>query len=150
MQPVLNINIIEMEKESFEKKLKGMTKPEISHLKHEDMLAKAIINAKDKSVLSLWWLSIPVFIILMLLMKSVYMPGTDLITSIHELAGREKYISVVFFLISPLLLIIINAASIRKIYYLYGNPKSINFLQVVWFNIAIIALSIVILLVYTL
>ena len=65
-----------MKNNSFEMKLAEMTKPEIPQLKHEDMLGNAISNAKDKSVVSLWWLSVPVFIVLMLLMKSVYMPGT--------------------------------------------------------------------------
>jgi hypothetical protein len=139
-----------MEKHNFEKKLAEMTKPEIKQLKHEDMLANAIINAKDKSIVSWWWLCIPVFIILMLLMKSVYMPGTALITNIHELAGREKYMSLIFFLISPIVLIIINAFSIRKIYFLSGSPKSLNFLQTVWFNIMNIFLSVLIILIYSL
>jgi hypothetical protein len=139
-----------MEKQYFEKRLKDMTKPDIKELKHENMLADAIINAKDKSVVSWWWLSVPLFIILMMLMKSIYMPGTTLITNIHELAGREKYMSLVFFLISPVVLIIVNVFSIRKIYFLSGSPKSMNFLEIIWFNILIIALSVLILLIYSL
>lgn len=113
-----------MEKQYFEKRLKDITKPDIKELKHENMLADAIINAKDKSVVSWWWLSVPLFIILMMLMKSIYMPGTTLITNIHELAGREKYMSLVFFLISPVVFIIVNVFSIRKIYFLSGRPNS--------------------------
>jgi hypothetical protein len=139
-----------MEKQNFEKRLKDMTKPDIKELKHENMLADAIINAKDKSVVSWWWLSVPLFIILMMLMKSIYMPGTTLITNIHELAGREKYMSLVFFLISPVVFIIVNVFSIRKIYFLSGSPKSMNFLEIIWFNILIIALSVLILLIYSL
>jgi hypothetical protein len=139
-----------MEKQYFEKRLKDMTKPDIKELKHENMLADAIINAKDKSVVSWWWLSVPLFIILMMLMKSIYMPGTTLITNIHELAGREKYMSLVFFLISPVVFIIVNVFSIRKIYFLSGRPKSMNFLEIIWFNILIIALSVLILLIYSL
>jgi hypothetical protein len=139
-----------MEKQYFEKRLKDMTKPDIKELKHENMLADAIINAKDKSVVSWWWLSVPLFIILMMLMKSIYMPGTTLITNIHELAGREKYMSLVFFLISPVVFIIVNVFSIRKIYFLSGSPKSMNFLEIIWFNILIIALSVLILLIYSL
>jgi hypothetical protein len=119
-------------------------------LRREDILADAIINAKDKSVVSWWWLSVPVFIILMLLMKSYFMPETTLITNIHEFAGREKYMSLIFFLISPIVLIVVNVFSIRKLYFLSGNPKSLNFLEIVWFNIVIIALSVVILLIYLL
>jgi hypothetical protein len=127
-----------------------MTKPEVTQLRREDILADAIINAKDKSVVSWWWLSVPVFIILMLLMKSYFMPETTLITNIHEFAGREKYMSLIFFLISPIVLIVVNVFSIRKLYFLSGNPKSLNFLEIVWFNIVIIALSVVILLIYLL
>jgi hypothetical protein len=139
-----------MEKENFEKKIEKMTKPEISQLKHEDILAHAIINAKDQSVVSWWWLSVPLFIIMMLLMKSFYMPGTSLISNIHELAGKQKYISLIFFLVSPIVLIIANLINIRRIYYLSGNPKSVNFLETVWFNVLIIFLSVLILIIYLL
>jgi hypothetical protein len=139
-----------MEKENFEKKLKDMIKPEIKGLKHEAMLADAIINAKDKSVVSWWWLSVPVFIILMLMMKSTFMPGTTLISNMHELESSQKYMSIIFFLISPLILIILNAFSIRKIYFLSGSPKSINFLGTIWVNILIIALSVLIIIIYLL
>jgi hypothetical protein len=139
-----------MEKENFEKKLEKMTKPEIPQLKHEDMLAHAIINAKDKSVVSWWWLSVPLFIIMMLLMKSFFMPGTSLISNIHDLAGKEKYMSLVFFVISPIVLIAVNLMSIRRIYFLSGNPKPLNFLETVWFNVLIILLSVLILIIYIL
>jgi hypothetical protein len=127
-----------------------MTKPEIQGLKHEAMLADAIINAKDKSVVSWWWLSVPVFIILMLMMKSTFMPGTTLISNMHELESSQKYMSLTFFLISPLLLIIINAFTIRKIHFLSGSPKSINFLGTIWFNVLIIVFSLLIILIYSL
>lgn len=139
-----------MEKKNFEKRLEEMEKPEIHGLKHETMLADAIINAKDKSVVSWWWLSVPVFIILMLMMKSTFMPGTTLISNMHELESKQKVISLVFFLISPLLLIIINVLTIRRIHFLSGSPKSFNFLEAVWFNILIIAVSALILIIYSL
>jgi hypothetical protein len=139
-----------MEEQNFEKKLEEMTKPEIHQLKHEDMLLKAIINAKDKSVVSWWWLSVPLFIIAMMLMKSFYMPGTTLINNIHELESRQKYLSLIFFLISPVILVIVNIFSIRNIYLLSGSPKSMNFLEIVWFNILIIASSVLIIFIYLL
>lgn len=138
-----------MNNQNFEKKLIDMTKPEISQLKHEDMLANTIINAKDKSVMSLWWLSVPLFIIMMLLMKSMYMPGSDLIANIHELAGRQKYMSLIFFLIAPSVLIILNALSVRKVYFLSGNPRTIKFLEFVWLNMVIIVLCVFILVIYS-
>ena len=137
-----------MKKENFEKKLTDMTKPEIPDLKHEDMLAGAIINAKDKSVVGWWWLSVPAFVILMLMMKSVFMPGTTLISNMHEMESTQKYVSIIFFLISPLILIMINALTIKKIYFLSGSPKSVNFLGTIWYNVLVIILSLLILIIY--
>ena len=139
-----------METQYFEKILNEMEKPEIHNLKHEDLLSKAIINAKDKSVVSWWWLSVPVFVILMLIMKSTFIPGTTLISNMHELERNQKLISIIFFLISPLILILVNALTIKKIHFLSGSPKSFIFFEAVWFNILIIAVSICILIIYSL
>ncbi len=139
-----------MEKQNFEKKLKEMKKPEVSNLKHEDMLANAIINAKDKSAVSFWWLSIPLFITAMLMMKSIYMPGTSLISNLNDLAASQKYIYIVFFIISPLVLIVVNILTIRNIYVLSGRPKSLNFLEGIWVNVLMIVLSVLILIIYSL
>ena len=139
-----------MEKQNFEEELKLMTKPEINQLKHQEMLANAILNAKDRSVVNLWWLSIPIYIIAALFMKTVFMPGTTLISNIHEFAGKDKYSSLVFFLILPVISIIINLATIRKIHFLSGSPKEIKFLEAVWFNSLMIILSILILIIYSL
>ena len=139
-----------MKNDNFEMKLKEMTKPEIPHLKHEDMLSNAIVNAKDKSIVSLWWLSVPAFIVLMLIMKSVYMPGTTLASNMSEMEIRNRYISILFFLFSPIVIIIFNALSIKKIFFLSGNPKSVNFLGAVWINVLAILLSAFILIIYSL
>jgi hypothetical protein len=48
-----------MGKENFGETLSKMQKPEISELKHEELLAGIIMKAKDKSVVSFWWLCIP-------------------------------------------------------------------------------------------
>ena len=150
MQPILTFNIIGMEKDKFEMKLTEMTKPEIPHLKHEDMLGNAIVNAKDKSVVSLWWLSVPAFIILMLIMKSIYMPGTSLVSNMSEMEIKNRFTSIIFFLVSPIVIIIFNALSIRKIHFLSGSPKSIDFLEAVWINIFAILLSVIVLIIYSL
>ncbi len=139
-----------MEMENFEKELLQMTKPEISELKHQDMLEKAILNAKDKSVLSWWWISIPLYILASLLMKTLFMPSTTLASNLQDLTGMAKYSSFLFFIILPVLFIIINFMSIRKIYFLSGSPKSLNFLKAVWFNLLIIIASGIILLIYLL
>jgi hypothetical protein len=139
-----------MEKQNFEKKLKEMKKPEITNLKHEDMLSKAIINAKDSSVVGLWWLSIPAFITVMLMMKSIYMPGTSIISNLNELAASERFIYILFFVVSPLVLIVVNILTIRKVYQLSGSPKSLNFLGSLWFNVLILLFSVLVLIIYSL
>jgi len=136
--------------QNFEEKLTQMTKPEVTHLKHQDMLASAITKAKDKSVISLWWLSIPLYLIATLLMKSIFMPHTTLFSNIHDFTSAETYLSVLFFLVLPSVFIVINFISIRNIYFLSGSPKSINFLLTVWFNVLMIIFSILILLIYSL
>jgi len=139
-----------MKMENFEEILIKMTKPEVTHLKHQDMLANAISNAKDKSVISWWWLSIPLYLIATLLMKTIYMPQTTLLLNIHDFTSREIYLSVLFFLVLPIVFIVINFISIRNIYFLSGNPKSINFLRTAWFNVLMILFSILIIIIYSL
>ena len=139
-----------MKMENFEDILTKMTKPEVANLKHEDMLANAIRKAKDKSVISWWWLSIPLYLIAALLMKSFFMPQTTLLSNIHEMAGKEIYTSVLFFLVLPIVFIIINLISIQNIHFLSGSPKKISFLGIVWLNVLMIVFSILILIIYLL
>jgi len=128
--------------QKFEEKLIQMTKPDVLHLKHEDMLANAITKAKDKSVVSLWWLIIPLYIVAALTMKTIFMPRTTLLSNLHELTSNESYTSVVF--------IIINVKSMRNIYFLSGNPKMITFLKETWYHVLILILSVLILIIYSL
>jgi hypothetical protein len=139
-----------MKMKDFEDELIKMTKPEVTQLKHQDMLANAIAKAKDKSVVSWWWLCIPLYIIATLLMKTFFMPGTTLISNIYELTGKERYSSLLFFLILPIVFIIINFISIRKIYLLSDRLKTINFVRAIWFNALIIIGSILVILIYSL
>ena len=139
-----------MEKIDFEEKLVQMTKPEVNQLKHQDMLAKAIANAKDKTVLSWWWLIIPLYVISILLMKSLFMPDTTLISNLHDLITKQKFVTYIFFLILPIFFILLNIISIRKVYHLSSNPKSFIFLKVVWLNIMLILFSILIIIIYSL
>jgi len=136
--------------ENFEDILTKMTRPEVTHLKHQDMLANAITKAKDKSVINWWWLSIPLYLIATLLMKTIFMPQSTLRLNIHDFTSREIYSSVLFFLVLPILFIVINFISIRNIYFLSGSPKSISFLRTAWFNVLMVIFSILILIIYSL
>ena len=135
--------------ENFEEELIKMTKPEISNLQHQDILRKTILNAKEKSALSWWWLCIPLYIIAALLMKSFFM-HTTLVSNIHDLESKEKYFSLLIFLLLPVVFIVINFLSIRKIHFLSGSPGMIDLLKSVWFNITIIIASFLIILIYLL
>jgi|WetSurSiteA1Bulk_404760.scaffolds.fasta_scaffold11372_2 hypothetical protein len=139
-----------MKMENFEDILTKMTRPEVTHLKHQDMLANAITKAKDKSVINWWWLSIPLYLIATLLMKTIFMPQSTLRLNIHDFTSREIYSSVLFFLVLPILFIVINFISIRNIYFLSGSPKSISFLRTAWFNVLMVIFSILILIIYSL
>ena len=136
--------------ENFEEKLMKIIKPEISQLKHQDLLAKEIIEAKDKSVLNWWWLSIPLYVLLAFLMKSLYMPNTTFLTNKHDFSENQNLLSLLLFLFLPIIFIFVNILNIRKIYFLSGNPRTVSFLKAVWFNIIMIAASILILFIYSL
>ena len=134
-----------MKMENFEETLAQMSKPEVTQLKHLDMLANSITKAKDKSALSWWWLSIPLYMIAALFMKTLFMPQTTLISNLHNVENRT-----LFLLVLPLVFIALNIKSIHNIYFLSGSPKTINFLKTVWFNVLIILCCIFILFIYLL
>lgn len=127
-----------------------MTKPQVSHLKHQDMLEKAIINAKDKAVLSWWWESIPLYIIATFLMKTFFVPDTTLVSNIHSMSTSNPFVALLFFVAVPVIFTAINIFDIGKIYFAAGRPALPGFLQMVWFNILIIMASIFILIIYSL
>ncbi len=137
-----------MEMKYFEEELSKMTKPEVSHLKHQDMLANAITKAKDKSVVSWWWLSIPLYLVATLCMKSFFMPATSLSSNIQEFSSKQEYSSILLFLVLPVVCIFINLVSIKKIYFLSASPNLFDFLRIVWFNVLIIITSLLILAIY--
>jgi hypothetical protein len=133
-----------METQDFENKLSQMKKPEVSNLEHQAILAEAIIKAKDKLVLSSWWLSIPMYIIAAFIMKSIYMPQTTLLISLHEFAAKQKLLAILLFIVVPILFIILNFISIRNTYKISGS------LKYAWLNLLIILFSILLLLIFTL
>jgi hypothetical protein len=137
-----------METQKFEEKLLKMTKPEVKDLHHQELLAEAILKAKEKSIVSWWWLSIPLFIIGMLLMKSHFKPGSSLINNIKEYSATDKYSAIFFFVIIPTIFIFVNLLSIRNVFIFLGKPKEYSFLESVWFNLVIILFSIIVLTLY--
>jgi hypothetical protein len=137
-----------METQNFEDKLIQMTKPEVTNLKHQEILSDAVLKAKEKLIVSWWWICVPLFIICMLIMKSMFMPGTSLISNIQDYAEKEKYQSLFLFIIVPVALIIANILSIRKVFKFYGSPMEKSFIEIVLFNIVIIVFSVFVLAIY--
>jgi len=136
-----------MQAKNFEERLEQMTKPEVIKLDHQEMLVKTLLSAKDRSAVSWWWLCIPLYIIAALLMKSFY-THTSFFSNIHQISIHQRSVSLLFFVAVPVIFMIINLFTIRKIYFLSGSPKSISFLLQVWFNVLMVILSLFILIVY--
>jgi len=128
--------------------LNEMTKPEIGELKHEDMLAKGITKIKDKSTVSLWWVSIPVYLVAAFVMKSFYTPHLSIASAFHEMFGIKSYIGVLLFLVLPIILIIINLINAKQLFFLYGNSKRTAFLKMIYIETLMIILSLIVLLIY--
>jgi hypothetical protein len=137
-----------MEMENFEEQLTHMTKPGVTQLKHQEMLAKAVIQAKDKSVVSWWWLSVPFYLLAALLMKSMYMPQTSWLGNLQAWIDLEPLAAALWFLIAPAFFIVLNLVSLRKLYFLSGNPRPIDFLKIGWFQVMILLLSAFLLIIY--
>ena len=138
------------ETELFEKKLREMTKPEVSELKHRELLGKALLGAKAKSVVSWWWLGVPLYVLAMFTMKSLYMPGTSLVSNLREMAIKQFGLILMLFVVLPLAFIIISVLSMRRIRFLSGSRRIYDLFKVAWFNILIIALSIIAVVIYLL
>ena len=137
-----------METKIFEEHLSQMTKPEVNVLKHEEELAAALLKVKDQSVVSLWWLSIPLYLIAAFLMKSGFMPNTTLTSNIHQFTEQNKITSRIIYVALPIILVCINLISIKKYYVTTGSLYSFRKLLNVWFNLVIIAVSIFLMFIY--
>jgi len=137
-----------MEQTNFENILLNMSKPHIEELKHQDMLEHAIIKAKDASSLSWWWLSIPLYVIAAFCMKSFFMPGATLTSSVHELSSKQPYLSLLLFIVVPIASILLNGLSIRKVYSIFGGVSKLKAVEETWFNVLMIVASLLILITY--
>ena|GEM_PF-4032548 len=85
-----------------------MSKPEVPPLKHQEALSKLIIQSKRKTVLSLWWLSVPVFMIAAFVMKQLYKPGSSLGASIREFKERHSIQALLLVFFLPLAVVAIQ------------------------------------------
>ena len=136
------------EMQEFEERLKHLEKPVVDDLKHQDVLADAIADARNRSAVSWWWLAVSVYSLAALLMKTVFVPHETLTRNIHEFAIRDGGLSIVVFLILPVLSIAVNLPAMLRIYRESGKPRASGLLRIVWRNVVIVIVSIVIIFIY--
>jgi hypothetical protein len=132
----------------FEKKLQQMSKPEIKNLQHEEVLSKIICNAKEQSVLSFWWMSIPVYIIALFIMKTFFMPSSTIVEGLKSFKNNNHFVALFLFVIVPLLLFVLNVQSIKKVYQLTQNISYTFQVTKMYLNLFVALLCIAIILVY--
>ena len=126
---------------NFERKLSNMSKPDLPNLAHEGNQEKAVMSAKEKQVLSFWWLCIPVYIIAAMLMKTLYNPQASFHSGIHT--ANPNYTGILLFVVLPVLVIVINLVSIKQLLFLSLKKQ-------VWVNIGLVLVSILVLFIYLL
>ena len=137
-----------MEIKEFEDMITNMPKPELSHLRHQSLLLSALSKAKHKFTLSFWWIAIPLFVIAVTLMESLFFKGTRFYTVFSALQIRHDLAYHLLFLALPLTLIVLNIISLRNYYKIHLSPQKMNFLRFLWPNLSIIIFSILVLIVY--
>jgi len=134
--------------ERFEKTLTELSKPEVGELKHTDALASIIASIRDKSVTSAWWIVVPLYILATLMMKSFFVPGTTLRSSLQEFTEKNGLLANALFLVVPSVLTIANVVSIFNLYNSFGKRPKIEFLRMGAVPLFIALLSVVCIVVY--
>lgn len=92
--------------DDFEKMLTELPKPEVKELRHEDMLAADLIRAKDKAATGLWWLLVPLYVLTMLLVRTLY-KKTSLAMELNAFYERSPLLALLLFIAAPLLLLVL-------------------------------------------
>jgi hypothetical protein len=133
--------------EDLQQLLTGMSKPEVPHLKHQEALTDLIIRSKRKITLSLWWLSVPVFVIAVLLMEQAYKPGSTLWSSIRKLKDRHSTQSALLLFLLPLVVCAIQLLQLRKYHLIRQSPWRVR-TNAIWVHLLLIFLSLITILIY--
>lgn len=127
-----------------------MNKPETGPLKHQQMLESAITRIKDHSTLSAWWLCLPLYVLAMLFMKTLYVPESTLISNLADLQARQPLLSVLMFVLVPIGSIILNIVSIKRL-LAFSGARNVNEMPLfALLPMLMVIVSILILIVYTL
>jgi len=136
------------EMQEFEVRLKQVEKPVVHDLRHQDVLAIAVADARSRSVVSWWWLAVSLYSLAALLMKTLFVPQETLTRNLHEFAMRDGWLSIVVFLILPGLSIAVNLPTMMRIYRESGKPRASRLLRITWLNVAVVIVSVVVIFIY--
>lgn len=134
----------------FEKELLELKKPYVSKLGHEDMLSNAIINSKRKAAISVWWLSIPAYVICALLMWHFYHPGSSLGSALKEFINKDSYLAPLIFVLIPLTVVCANIINILNIYSLHRNKGGIKLMKKIALHVLFSFISFIIMIIFLL
>jgi hypothetical protein len=133
---------------NFENMLSNISGPEIKNLKHEDLLARAIMRNKHKTAVSFWWISIPLYVIAAFVMKSFFLPGASFISNLHGLISKDGYTAILIFIVIPTALIVTNMISLINLYSLSGRQAVRKLLKAGLVNLIFTAVLIILMLIY--
>jgi hypothetical protein len=126
-----------MENNKLEERLEQMSKPRLPELKHSELLFTQIISNRERTVVSGWFLSIPLFIVAVLIMKARYFQGEGYLVYLQQFIIQQKLLSVLFFVAIPILILVFMVTGIRKVRYLAGKPRFADFLRLIWIQLLI-------------
>ncbi len=133
---------------TFEDELNQMSKPEVGYLRHENLLAKSISRVQDKSRVSLWWISIPVYMLSAFIMKGFYTHNFSIASSLHEIFSMNGYLRGLVFFALPAILIVANLTSIRQLMFLYGSSEKTALYKLIYSEALVVFLSLIVMLVF--
>jgi len=145
-----------MEEKEFISKMDNLKKPDFSSQYPDRNLKLAIISAKKSATMGLWFLAVPCYFLLMMLMKYYFKVNLhiidifeDFVASIDRSSGT-KFITPLFFIGLPIAGIVINLLSIMFFEY-DKQKKQINIsVKIKLLNILLVIISLAVVLIFML
>jgi len=134
--------------ESFEEQLSKMSLPETGNPQHRQLLLRQVAKLKEERTLSLWWISIPLFMIAAFYMRSFYIHNAAWASGLEEFLNRQKILGALLFAAVPGLLMLLNIFRIKKIHFLSGSPALLEFIGIIWLNLLQTAIALVCIAIY--
>jgi uncharacterized membrane protein YidH (DUF202 family) len=145
-----------MEEKEFINKMDNLKKPDFDNKEPDRNLKLAIIGSKKSAAMGVWFLVVPCYFLMMMLMKYYFNVNLHIIgifegfiASIDRSSGT-KFITPLFFIALPIVGIVINLLSIMFFEYA-KEKKQINIsIKLKPLNILLIILSLAVVSIFTL